>query len=206
MLKDLAPLTPSGFFELVGAIPDLDKKKKRVAFLPDTSGLLGEEKFADIALYWTDEGIQVILRAQKSIDEVLFPAFSEGDSLELFFDTRDLKTASAITRFCHHFVFLPEDVEGIQAQEITRFRSEDAHKYADPALFVIETEVKRSRYEMTIEIPKQALYGYDPREFQRLGFTYRINRPKGDPQHFAASSHFYAIERHPELWASFEFS
>jgi hypothetical protein len=55
---------------------------------------------------------------------------------------------------------------------------------------------------MKIFIPSQALYGYDVKQFDRLGFTYRINRTGGKPQHFSVNSQDYQIEQQPSLWSS----
>jgi hypothetical protein len=46
------------------------------------------------------------------------------------------------------------------------------------------------------------LYGYDPKQFDRVGFTYRINRHGGNPQHFAVVSKDYQIDQQPSLWGS----
>lgn len=199
MLNELSPLPPASFFQMSAKIK---KKVGRLTYLPDTSGLLNETMFARVAAIWAPGGLTLHVQVKKPLEESLYPKYREGDSLEFFFDTRDLKNAQSVHRFCHHFVFLPEEVDGIQAQEVTRFRSDETHELADPSLFVVQTTVNRRDYEMEIHIPKEALHGYDPSEFKRLGFTYRINRYGGDPQHFALSSRFFSLEKHPGLWAT----
>lgn len=197
VLKDLRPFPPSGFFHLRAEV--LQEGKKRLNsqyFLPDTTGLLGERKFADLAFAWSPQGLTAYAQVKKTLEE--------GDYLELFIDTRDLKTTSVLTRFCHHFLFYPEEVEGTQALEVTRFRGDDKHELAASTLFNVKTVVKKNTYTMDIRIPKEALYGYDPKEFMRLGFCYRFVRKNGEPQHFGVSSHFFTLEKHPALWASLE--
>ncbi|MGE0197611.1 MAG: hypothetical protein AB7N99_09670 [Simkaniaceae bacterium] len=191
-LKDLRPFSPSGFFQVRTKIHRGGRKQ----VLPDTTGLLVEEKFADLAVSWSPEGLSFTAQVKKIPEE--------GDYLELFIDTRDLKTTNSITRFCHHFLFYPEEVEGVQALEVTRFRGEDKHELADSSLFIVDTTVKRASYEMEIGIPQEALHGYNPSEFKRLGFCYRFVRKEGAPQHFGISSRFFALEKHPELWATLE--
>ena len=194
ILKDLRPFSPAGFFQVRAKIHRAGRKQP----LPDTTGLLNEQKFADIALSWSPQGLSVNAKVKKTPEE--------GDYLELFIDTRDLKTTSSIHKFCHHFIFYPEEVGGVQGIEVTRFRGEDSHELADSSLFVVDTVVKRSSYEMEIGIPKEALHGYSREEVKRIGFCYRLNRKNGQPQHFALSSQFFALEKHPELWASLELS
>lgn len=203
MLKDLSPFSPASFFASSHKIKKDQKKKIHSSdYLPNMSGILNEDSFADVALLWSLQGLRVHVEVDKPLENVLFPKYREGDSIELFFDTRDLKTVQSVTCFCHHFVFLPEEIDGVKVHEVTRFRSDESHELADPSHFVIQTEVSRKSYSMDIHIPKQALHAYDPKTFKHLGFAYRINRAKGDPQHFAVSSRFFSLEKHPELWAS----
>jgi hypothetical protein len=117
-------------------------------------------------------------------------------------DTRDVKTAGFNTRFCHHFFFLSEPVEGLVAGEITRFRTEDTHELCDPQDLKVISSRKKNSYTMNLFIPGSCLYGYDPDQFNRLGFTYRLNRAHGFPQHFSVVSEDYQIEQQPSLWSS----
>jgi hypothetical protein len=126
----------------------------------------------------------------------------QGDSLELFFDTRDMKTTGFNTRFCHHFYFLAAEVEGHIAGEMTKFRTEDTHELCDPAELKVIPLLKKTGYTLQIFIPAHCLFGYDPDQFDRLGFAYRVNRAQGPAQHFCVVSEDYQIEQHASLWSS----
>lgn len=210
IFEQLPALAPLDFFALEGelnyvkASPSLKEMRKKF-LLPDMSPFLAEEKFAEVALAWSESGIYICIFVDRPFEEASYPRFNEGDAVELFFDTRDLKTAGFATRFCHRFVFLPQPVQGISAQEITHFRTEDTHPLCDPADLQITSEIGKKDYSMQIFIPAHALHGYDPASFEKIGFTYRIHRAKGAPQHFALSSQHFSIEQHPRLWASFKF-
>ena len=196
VLKELKPLSPAAFFDVRTSIPKADKKRSfKKGLLPEGFGLTGEGRLAKVAMLWSPIGIFLEVGVKLAIEE--------GDLLELFIDTRDLKNSNVITRFCHHFIFYPEEEEGI---EVTRFRGDDNHELADPSLFSVKTTVKRASYILEIGIPKEALYGYDPLEFKRLGFTYRFQKKGGEKQHFNLSSDFFHIEKHPALWASLNLS
>jgi hypothetical protein len=97
---------------------------------------------------------------------------------------------------------LPETVEEVHAGELTRFRSEDVHELCQGSALQVNTQKKRDGYSLQIFIPSNCLFGYDPEQFDRLGFTYRINRADGSPQHFCVSTEDYAIEQNPSLWSS----
>lgn len=201
-LGELTPLSPAFFFQLSCEVEHVERRKKRLNFLPDTSFLLGEKSFASLSLYWSEKGLFFALKVEKPLGEVFYPKFSQGDALELFIDTRDNKSAKRIHPFCHHFLVLPQKVDEIQFEEKTTLPLEEKRELSSPSLVLIETKLSRSQYEMNIEIPKEAFHGYDPSSFPKLGFTYRLHRFRGEMQHFAYPSHHFAIEKHPELWAS----
>jgi hypothetical protein len=184
--------TPSG----------LTKSNYRSACLPSTALLCNEEEFAEVALGWHEEGLEAFVKVKQSVKQVSFPNVTIGDSVELFIDTRDVKTSGFNTKFCHHFFFLPEAFEGHVAGEITKFRTEDMHELCDPLELKVKSEMGWSSYTLAISIPSQCLVGYDPSQFDRLGFTYRINRAGGEPQHFSVTTQDYQIEQQPSLWSS----
>lgn len=208
--ENATPLSPINFFQISldcysikenSSFPQLKSIQKKYT-LPDTSGLCGDEAFAKIAMGWNSEGIEICVEADTYHPEVRYPEIAQGDSVEIFIDTRDVKTSGFNTRFCHHFFFLPESIEGHMAGELTHFRTEDAHELCDPKLLKVESQVKKNWYLMHIFIPAHCLNGYEPSQFNRMGFSYRINRRHGAPQHFSAVSSEYQINQQPSLWAS----
>lgn len=208
--NDSFSLAPVSFFQLSAnchylqngsKFPKLNKKSEKY-LLPNTSALCGEHSFAQVFMGWNEESIELLVNIDQPYRECSYPEILRGDSVELMLDTRDVKTSGYNTRFCHHFFFLPEAIEGHQAAEITRFRTEDVHELCDSQDIKIKTQFNSKSYEMHILIPNQSLYGYDPDQFDRLGFTYRINRRGGNPQHFSVISEDFQIEQQPSLWAS----
>lgn len=203
--KKIETLNPVHFFAIsldcqyLGA--DLFPYSKKY-LLPLTDKLTGEYSFANISIGWQEKGIGLNILVKESAVHSRFPDIDQGDSVELFFDTRDLKTAGFNTRFCHHFFFLPQSVEGTSCGEKTHFRTEDSHPLCDASLLICETVLKKNEYQIKIFIPSECLYGYDVNQFDRLGFTYRINRAHGNSQHFSVMTQDYQIDQQPSLWAS----
>jgi hypothetical protein len=205
-------LSPVNFFQISADCCYLPQTKKTFPLLtpqnyqkyllPNTSALCSQEYFADVALGWNQEGIEAFISIKRQYQQSYYPEVAAGDSVELFFDTRDVKTSGNNTRFCHHFFFLPESVEGHFAGEMTRFRTEDTHELCDAHELKVKAQLKENGYIMQIFIPSQCLVGYDPDQFDRLGFTYRINRSVGDAQHFSVTSDDYQLEQQPSLWSS----
>jgi hypothetical protein len=195
IFEEIPALSPIQFFAVSWDCPYLKGEWKAASDrrIPSTAELLGEETFADLYMGWNEQKIAIEARVKER---------SAEDSLELFFDTRDLKTKAHASKFCHHFIFTPDAVDGFFGREITRFRGEDVHRLADPKELTVATDSDDSSYILRIEIPAVCLHGYDPLQFLRLGFTYRVNRSSKPAQHFAVSSIEFAIEQQPSLWAT----
>lgn len=203
LFEDLPALSPVQFFGLTADCQFMrgSLKPEKGNILPSTNDLLDEESFADVYTAWNFENLSFFFKINRPFQKV-GDDFRKGDSIELFIDTRDLKTKGVVTRFCHHFVFFPVEVKNFLGQEITRFRNEDTHRLSHPEDLQVTADINSDSYSVAIEIPSHCLHGYDPLSFSRIGFTYRINRFDGPPQHFAVSSEEYNIEQHPATWGT----
>jgi len=171
--------------------------------LEDTTFLQGEDSFAKVWGGWCQEGLRFYFSIDKPVEKVSYPEIRSSDSIELFIDTRDVKTSGFNTKFCHHFYFLPEKVDGRQAAEITRFRTEDSHLLCDHQELKVSVKTGKNSYAVDLFIPEHCLTGYDPLHFKRIGFCYRINTPQQESMHYAISSKTYKIEENPSLWSTF---
>lgn len=199
-------LSPVNFFALACDCHQLAKRDVPPSFtthlVPASHALTQEEAFAKVAMGWHEEGIALQFQVNRPANRSFYPEIEQGDSIECFFDTRDVKTSGFNTRFCHHFFFLPHSIEGVTKGEKTHFRSEDSHPLCDAQELECSVQLKKKEYVMNMFIPVQCLVGYDPKQFDRLGFTYRINRFGGEPQHFSVLTQEYQIDQQPALWAS----
>jgi len=199
-------LRPVNFFALQADIHYLKAKDKvpslTADLLPSTTTLCNEYSFAKVAMGWHEEGLGFQIQVSQPYTRSSYPNLENGDSVELMIDTRDVKTSGFNTRFCHHFYFLPKSDEDNLCGEITRFRTEDTHPLCDPSLLVLNAQFSSGSYKLNIFIPSQCLHGYDPNQFSRLGFTYRINRAGGASQHFSVTGDEYQINQQPSLWSS----
>lgn len=204
LFEDIPALSPVQFFGLTADCQFVrgGLKPKKENLLPSTSDLLDENTFVDVYTAWNFEKLCFNFAIHQPFQKVIDTDFRKGDSIELFIDTRDLKTKGVVTRFCHHFVFFPVEIQNFFGREITRFRNEDTHKLCHPEDLSVTPNLDEHNYRVAIEIPAQCLHGYDPLSFPRIGFTYRINRFDGLPQHFAVSSEEYTIEQHPATWGT----
>lgn len=210
-VQDLPSITPINFFQIslncyylpiAGKFPRINSTNMGQYVLPDTSVLCHEEHFANVAMGWNEEGIECMCVVHKKFEDAFYPDVIRGDSVEIFFDTRDVKSSGYNTRFCHHFFFLPEEVDGHQVGELTHFRTEDRHVLCDAETLDVKVHFKKNSYILSCFIPRTSLFGYDSEQFDRLGFSYRINRPYWESQHFAVVTEDYKLEQQPSLWSS----
>ena len=194
MFEEITTLSPVQFFTLTWDCPYVKGalKPSSQSKLPHLGDLLDEETFADLYMSWNEKGIELEIRVKDRTPE---------DSIELLFDTRDLKNKTVVSKFCHHFVFTPDERDGTFGKEISRFRNEDAHRLCEPQDLLVDVKGTESAYTLHITIPAHCLHGYEPRQFNRMGFTYRVNRDRLPAQHFAVCEDF-AIEQNPSLWAT----
>ncbi len=192
---ELPPLAPAQFCAFSWQCPYLKGSlcPKGDYCLPSTGDWLHEELFATLYMGWNELGLSVFVSARGR---------TGADSVELFFDTRDAKTKIYASKFCHQFLFTPDEQNGTHGREITRFRGDDIHRLADPHDLSVAVESDDTSYTLTVHIPAASLHGYDPHQFPRLGFTYRISRAGAPAQHFSASSEEFAIDQYPSLWAT----
>jgi len=206
-LDQISPILPLDFFSLSLDISYVEKNATKQALkkkyqLPDFSDFLFEDPFAKVFMGWSYDGLVLTVQVDKPFEECFFPEVRKGDSVEFFLDMRDLKSTGFLTRFCHHFVITAQPIDGVLAQEVTVFRSDEKHDLCDSQLIEVETVFHKRSYDLKIFIPTECLYGYDPLSFDRVGFSYRINRFGGRPQHFVVSSDYLNIENQPSLWSS----
>jgi len=205
MFEELPSLCPVQFFGISADCHFLTKgslKADRSMLLPSTGDLLDEDTFADVYVAWNFEKLAFLIDVKMPFAEINETDLRKGDSVELFIDTRDLKSKGTVSKFCHHFVFYPAAIQGFYGREVTRFRGEDVHRLCHPEDLLVTPKISARSYAMAIEIPATTLTGFDPMNFPRLGFTYRINRAGGRAQHFAVSSDEYVIEQHPATWGT----
>lgn len=203
MLEELPPFPFTPFFSLKIKVKKMSKKDMPNQEIQILNENLNPSSDVQFFLGWKDEALFFKCIVQGSFHHAE-EDFRKGDSLELFLDTRDMKEKHYFTKFCHHFVFFAEKVNGFYVKEVTRFLIDDMHPLCDSSLISTKTEIKRSSYIIEGNLSQEVLYGYDPSKFKKLGFALRLNRFEKDPIQFWIPHEEYKIEKTPSLWPSLE--
>ena len=177
--------------------------------VPDLMPIEGQEGYASMYMAWNDDALYFGLEVPRKSSYKIDPREpTAGDCLELFLDTRDVKDAHRANRYCHRFYFLPGGTGKDGKAPIGRQSSVDkAREQAPPCpeetIKVGLRRLKRS-YQMEILLPAQGLNGYDPREFNRIGFTYVLHDSEHGMQSWSAGREV-PVTQDPGTWGTVEF-
>jgi hypothetical protein len=202
MYENFPDLKVLNFFDITINCYKLSTKIKllnKKYLLNSFSYLLDEEEFAKVYMAWSEKGLFFIFDVKSAFIKTTSD-YKKSDNVEIFVDTRSLKTKGYITKFCHHFVFFPQEIKGLKGIEVTRFALDDMHKLCEPKTLFVESIIKPKSYMLTIEIPSFCLVGFNPLQINYLSFAYRINRYEKPPQNFSISPLEHKIEKSPHLW------
>ncbi len=173
--------------------------------VPDLTGIDGKTPFADVYMAWNHQGVYVAVETNGlSATQVDTDHPLRGDGLQIWIDTRDVRTASRGSRYCHHFCFWP----GVESEKPggRQFRLRRARAQArlcDADQLHVASRVSKSGYCLELHILKSALTGFDPDENNRLGFTYLLKDRKLGRQFWTADETL-PVSYDPSLWGTAE--
>ena len=186
-----------------GKLRDWDQS----ALVPDLMSIDGQQSFAKVYMAWDESGLYFACEVKNKTTYKINPRHpSEGDCLELFIDTRDVKERRA-NRFCHRFYFLPGGSGRDGKRPIGRQISiNDAREQAPPCP---EDSIKlglhrlKRRYSMAIKLPATGLNGFAPQEFGRVGFTYLLHDSQHGTQSWSSIGDL-DVDSDPSTWGTAE--
>ena len=176
--------------------------------IPDLMAVEGLESYADLYMAWDDSGLYFALHLRRKTRYKIDPEnYARGDCLELWLDTRDMKDAHRANRYCYHFYFLPGGAGRDGKKPIGRQTSiEHAREQAPPCPEdSIEMGLRRLKRScrMEIKLPASGLEGFQPREFDRLGFTYLLHDVEKGQQSWSGGGGL-PVAHDPSTWGSVE--
>lgn len=207
-LKDVPSLSIMDFLSVDIECKKKEKKNKannKDFLLDNFSKCLSQDELSDVYLSYDDENLYCVAHVLTSFKKSFYPDYHRGDCLEVFINTRPSNESYVVTKFCHHFIFFPQQVEGLWGKEITKFRNDDMHENCSSKDLEVEVEKKNDSYIISCSIPFRCLHGFEIQNFEDIGFSYRINIADQLPLDFVSSSFEYPIERLQLLWANVKF-
>jgi hypothetical protein len=199
----MVPCRPHAKADAVGL--NLDESHQ----LPNFAALDGAPSLVDIRAAWNERALhfQLSVRGKRQAPWCRENRLEESDGLRIWIDTRDTHNIHRASRFCHQFVFLPTgsgprlDMPVADQMLINRAR-ENAQPVRQKSL-KIETKKTTDGYNLSIAIPAEALTGFDPVEYPRLGFFWCVVDREIGSQQLALTPEFPFMED-PSVWATLE--
>jgi hypothetical protein len=131
----------------------------------------------------------------------------DSDGLQVWIDTRDTHNIHRATRYCHRFAFLPGGTgrshDRPTADQLVIARAKDNAPPYRPKDLQVKSKIRSDGYTLTGFIAARSLYGFEPAEHPKLGFTYALlDREKG-LQTFSIGMGF-PYEEDPSTWGTLE--
>ena len=181
--------------------------------LPDFAALEGEpspnDGTVDFRIGWNEKGLAFSVRIEgkkrRPWCKVTRPEDSDG--IQLCIDTRDVRNIHRATRYCHRLFILPGGSGANQSQPTPLWLPINRAK-AHPNPIPVERitlggKITDTMYRLDFVIPADAMTGYEPLEYNRLGFHYTIvDQDIGNRSFLLA----YPLPHNedPSLWATLE--
>lgn len=165
--------------------------------------------FFDIRMAWHPKGIIVtVILVGKTKPPVWDRSKLEtSDGLRLCLDMRDVRDVHRGTRFCHKFLFIPNESNSKNvlpaAYWLPVHRAKAHPNPVDVSQFLLASNITSDGYQLSVLIPGKTLTGYDPKEYSRLGIHFSVyDNELGtfDLQHPA----ILPVEEDPSLWSVLE--
>lgn len=177
--------------------------------LTSFAALNGGREFAQVRMGWSEQGLAFRLTVKgKSEPPVSYPArLDASDAFGLWIDTRNTSGIHRASRFCHRFLFLPDggDRKGDEAYGfmLRINRAKDDPKTYSSAMFPAKCSIKKTGYVLDGFVPSDALSGFDPVEYPRLGFFYAVADRELGWNTWSHGPEFPFAED-PSLWGTLE--
>ena len=163
----------------------------------------------DFRVGWNEKGLAFSVRVEgkkrRPWCRVARPEDSDG--IQLCIDTRDVRNIHRATRFCHRLFILPGG-SGLNQSQPTPLWLPIHRAKAHPNPVPVERitlggQITDTMYRLDFVIPADALTGYEPLEYNRIGFHYTIIDQDIGNRSFLTGFPFPHNED-PSLWATLE--
>jgi len=175
--------------------------------LPEVA-LEGRSPFAALWMAWSPGGLWFAAFVPRTrAPQVIPKRLAAGDCLELYIDTRDIRSAHRAGRYCHKFVVAPVGGAGRGRHPIFEHQG-IARALANPPTVLPEqielaADVFSDGYTLEMRFPASALTGYDVEVNRRLGLAYVVHDIEREMQVWPHQNDL-PVWIDPSLWAVIE--
>ena len=177
--------------------------------LPSLSELDGRPQFADFRLGWNEDGlvIRLCVKGKSQSPWCRQNRMEDSDGLQVWLDTRAGVNVHRAGRYSHRFGFLPcGGGQGFQmpvADQMLIHRARENAEPVRPGQLKLHRSLEPDGYILSCRLPAAALTGYDPAQYERIGFTYAVVDRELGWQTMTVGPELPFTED-PSLWATLE--
>ena len=185
--------------------PELDAKYRLVSL----AELEDRPSTVDFRAAWNEAGVafSVLVQGKRQPAWCRANRPEDSDNVQVWIDTRDVHNVHRASRFCHRFLFLPTGAGGRLDEPVVQWlpinRAREHPRAIRPAEIRVRSERRADGYLLEACLPADALTGFDPQEYPRLGFTYAVVDREVGEQTFGVGSPM-PYQEDPSLWATLE--
>lgn len=184
-------------------------KLPATAAVPFPSAMESNPDFAELSMAWNNNGLALsVTVAGKTTWPSCSPESPQAsDGVQIWIDTRDTQNIHRASRYCHYFCLLPigEGEDGMIpiVKQLPIPRASDDAPEVDEESILLESEADEAGYTVSAWFPKEALNGFDPEAYSRLGFYITIQDSELGKQFFTVNDDF-PYQGDPTIWASLD--
>ncbi len=177
--------------------------------LPCFAELDSKRAHSEVRGCWNEQGLTFTVRVEgkRQPPWCKESALADSDGFRLWIDTRATHNIHRASRFCHSAKFLPAGggrmLEEPVAEPQLISRARENPKPAPHGAFQVRSEKRVDGYLLQAHVPAHTLTGYDPGEYDRLGFFYAVCDRELPWQTFTVGPEF-PIAEDPSVWATLE--
>jgi len=179
--------------------------------LPDMTSLEDSETngSVDFRMGWNPKGLAFSVRVEgkKRRPWCRVSRPEDSDGIQICIDTRDVRNIHRATRFCHRLFILPGG-SGVNQMQPTPLWLPINRAKAHPNPVPVERmqlggQITDTMYRLDFTFPADGLTGYEPLEYNRIGFHYAIIDQDIGNRAFIVGFPFPHSED-PSIWATME--
>ncbi len=176
--------------------------------LPSICELDGKQDFAEIRMAWNSTGLAISaeVRGKKRKPDCSPGSFITSDGMTVWIDTRNTQGVHRATRFCHQFCVMPTGGARKTSPVVIQVplaRAREESTPTDVSQVQLKSEVRDDGYLLEAWFAASTLVGFDPANFNRLGFHYLVRDAELGEQSLAVGTEF-PVASDPSLWQTLE--
>ena len=197
--------------------PQIGKDEQAPVELPagSTLPLLGDlnrnepASFAEVRTAWSATGLYLTLKVKGKKQNVWCrnTQLLESDGIQVWLDTRDTHNVHRASRFCHWFLLLPAGEGSDRSKPIATMLKINRAREHSPSVnrfpVKVQCKLQKNGYTLSAFIPANALNGWSPDEYRKIGFNYLIQDRELGQQTLGVNS-TYPIAEDPSLWSTLQ--